>query len=66
MRIAILMVLVIGSVTACGGGGATVQAGPTCGQELSDLKDAYDRGALSQKDYERLRSSAIKRCGRQR
>ncbi|MBL8246353.1 MAG: hypothetical protein JNL89_19300 [Rhodanobacteraceae bacterium] len=68
MRICVQMllcaILSLGLV-ACGGGGATIRAsGQTCGQELNDLKSAFETGAISKKEYARLRDATIKRCQR--
>ena len=47
----------------CGGGGDTsVQASTTTmGQELTDLKKAYDDGIISEKEYERSKERILKR-----
>lgn len=50
------------SLSACGGGGAktTVQAGGTQGQQLLDLKEAYDKGVITEKEYEKTRKQILK------
>jgi ABC-type glycerol-3-phosphate transport system substrate-binding protein len=49
-------------VSGCGGGGASVQASTTTmGQELSDLKKAYDEGIISKKEYDKSRERILKR-----
>jgi hypothetical protein len=59
---AILVTASFGGCT-CGGGKTVVeQSKQTCGQELTDLKAAFDKGALSQKEYERLRKATLDRC----
>ncbi len=50
----------------CGGGGAKVQASTTTttttmGQELSDLKKAYDQGIISKDQYEKSKNKILKR-----
>ena len=48
----------------CGGGGAKVQSEistTTTGQELLDLKKAYDSGAISESEYKRLRQQVLER-----
>lgn len=51
------------ALAACGGGGATIRAsGQSCGQELTDLKSAFEAGAVSEREYQRLREAAIRRC----
>ena len=52
-----------GLLTGCGGGGAknyNITRATTIGQELKDLKDAYDRGALSQSEYEKTKEKLLK------
>jgi hypothetical protein len=54
-------------LSACGGGRTVVNtASQTCGKELSDLQDARAKGAMSEREYERLRKAAMARCSRRR
>ncbi len=56
--------LLLGSLSACGGGGADVKSEistTTTGQQLIDLKKAYDSGAISQSEYERERKKILNR-----
>lgn len=49
-------------VSACGGGGADVKSEittTTTGQQLLDLKKAYDAGAMSKEEYERERQRIL-------
>jgi len=56
------LLLVALSIGACGGGGAKVtSSSTTLGQELVDLKEAYDKGIISEKEYEDLKKEAIKK-----
>ena len=50
-------------LSGCGGGGATFHAASdkTLGQELQDLKASYDKGILTQKEYEDTKKRLIKR-----
>jgi len=51
-------------LSACGGGGATSStqvSTQTLGQELSDLKKAYDSGAMSEKEYESAKKTLLKK-----
>jgi hypothetical protein len=51
-------------LAACGGGGAEMQSDirtTTVGQELNDLKKAYDSGAISQAEYEKQRQLILNR-----
>lgn len=46
----------------CGGGGAKSETDiktTTTGQELQDLKKAYDEGALTEEEYEREREKVL-------
>ncbi len=54
-------VLLIG-IAGCGGGGAEVRSEvttTTVGQQLLDLKKAYDAGAMTQKEYEQQRAKVL-------
>ena len=48
----------------CGGGPDTTVHNTTksCGEELTDLKKAYDSKAIDTKEYERLRDAVMERC----
>jgi len=59
--LAFTLSLGIGTV-GCGGGGAKVDArSTTLGQELQDLDEAYKKGLLSQKEYEKKRKEIMKK-----
>jgi len=46
----------------CSGGGASVQASTTTmGQELADLKKAYDQGIITEKEYEKSKKQILQR-----
>lgn len=50
------------SLAACGGGGATSATAvttTTTGQQLIDLKNALDSGAITQGEYERQRRKIL-------
>jgi hypothetical protein len=59
----ILVFLAIpGGMFGCGGGGAQVQQQTTTlGQELKDLDDAYKKGLLDEKEYQKVRKELIKK-----
>ena len=59
----ILVFLAIpGGMFGCGGGGAQVkQHATTLGQELKDLDDAYKKGLLDEKEYQKVRKELIKK-----
>jgi hypothetical protein len=49
-------------ISACGGGGAEVRSEihtTTKGQQLLDLKKAYDSGAMTKEEYERERQRVL-------
>lgn len=69
MKIVPVLLLTLG-LAACGGGdkpeptasaSATVSPGTTMGQELTDLKAAFDQGILTEEEYNEARSNIIKR-----
>jgi hypothetical protein len=54
----------LGALSGCGGGGADVKSDistTTTGQQLMDLKKAYDAGAISESEYERERKKILNR-----
>lgn len=58
LRILMICLMIAVGLTACGGGGAEVKSEihtTTKGQNLLDLKKAYEAGAMSEKEYERER-----------
>lgn len=47
-------------LTGCGGGDSTIKAETTTtGQQLLDLKKAYEAGALSEKEYKEQREKIL-------
>lgn len=55
------MVLLISlGITACSGGGATMQATTTTmGQELQDLDASYKQGIITEKEYEKAKEAIL-------
>ena len=64
--LAALLASISPMLSGCGGGGATYQAAgdKTLGQELQDLKASYDKGILTQKEYESTKKQLIKKYTR--
>jgi len=56
---AAVIVLSLG-LTACGGSSTTVKQTETQGQQLMDLKEAYDKGVISEKEYESTKKKILK------
>ena len=56
--LAVVMALALGG---CGGGGEakTEVSTQTLGQELTDLKQAYDSGAINESEYERAKKALL-------
>lgn len=50
------------SLTACGGSETktTIQNTETQGQQLIDLKEAYDKGIISENEYEKTKHEILK------
>ena len=61
-----LLASVVPILSGCGGGGASFhQAGnKTLGQELTDLQAAYEKGIITQKEYEATKKQLIKKYTR--
>ena len=62
---ALTMVAVAATLAACGGGGTYVRVQGTTtiskGQELTDLQRAYQEGALTKQEYDRLHGRILSR-----
>jgi ABC-type glycerol-3-phosphate transport system substrate-binding protein len=58
--LASVLVLVLG-LSACGGSDTqtTVKTTQTQGQQLLDLKEAYDKGVITQKEYENAKEDIL-------
>jgi hypothetical protein len=64
IRLDVLIVTAVMGMTlaGCGGGGAKVHSEVTTvttGQQLIDLKNARDKGAMSQDEYDRERKKVL-------
>jgi len=60
----VLMVAMVFSSCTCGGGGGdtTVVHNETCGKRFTDLKASLDSGAISQKEYDKMREKIVDEC----
>jgi len=47
-------------LSACGGSTTTVKQTETQGQQLLDLKEAYDAGVISEKEYQKTKEQILK------
>ena len=65
IRFALLACLVAAPLFAsgCVAASRSYHEEPTLGQELMDLKEAYDRGAMTEQDYELAKHTLIKKAG---
>ncbi len=53
----------VSMIGCCGGGGAKVKQdtyGTTLGQELQDLDEAYQKGIITEKEYEKAKKELMK------
>lgn len=48
-------------LTACGSSANTQVSTTSTGQELIDLQDAYDRGLITEKEYQKKRQQILKK-----
>lgn len=62
--VGMVMVFMLGFGGCCGGGSTvkneTKTTTTTLGDELNDLKDAYDKGIISEKEYNESKERIIK------
>lgn len=47
-------------LAGCGGSTTTVKQTETQGQQLMDLKEAYDKGVITEKEYEKTKKEILK------
>lgn len=62
VRAVFVALLAAGALAACGGGGAEARTEVSTvseGQQLLDLKKAYDSGAMTKDEYERARAKVL-------
>jgi uncharacterized membrane protein len=48
------------SLSACGGSTTTVKQTETQGQQLLDLKEAFDKGVITEKEYKKTKDKILK------
>ena len=53
------IIAVVLGLSACGGS-TTVKQTETQGQQLLDLKEAYDKGVISEKEYNKTKRQILK------
>lgn len=66
LRVLTMIILISfgAGLAGCGGGEGEVKkhtAGPTVGKELTDLKSAYEKGAISKEEYEKAKEKILER-----
>ncbi len=57
-----MMIIIRLGLVGCGGGGAEVRTqsySTTLGQELKDLEEAYQKGIINEKQYEKAKEKLI-------
>ena len=62
IKVAVTCFVLAVPLAGCGGGGAETSQNirtTTTGQELTDLKNAYDAGAITQEEYEEEREEIL-------
>ena len=59
----VIFTMVMGGLfVGCGGGGAQVQqSSVSLGQQLEDLQTAYEKGIISEKEYEKSKKALLKK-----
>ncbi len=64
---AVLIMVAVFLGGCCGGGTTEIKTTPTTttttGQQLIDLKKAYDSGAIDEKQYNKMKKEIIERAG---
>ncbi len=62
IALVIFTIVMGGLFVGCGGGGAQLsQSNVTLGQELTDLQAAYEKGIITEKEYNRAKKEIMKK-----
>jgi len=62
VALVIFTIVMGGLFVGCGGGGAQVQqSSTTLGQELTDLQAAYEKGIITEKEYNKAKKEIMNR-----
>jgi hypothetical protein len=62
IALVIFTIVMGGLFVGCGGGGAQVQqSSATLGQELADLQTAYEKGIITEKEYNRAKKEILRK-----
>jgi hypothetical protein len=62
VALVVFTIVMGGLFVGCGGGGAQVQqSSTTLGQELQDLEAAYEKGIITEKEYEKAKKEILKK-----
>ena len=60
VAVVIFTIVMGGLFVGCGGGGTQVkQSTTTLGQELTDLQTAYEKGIITEKEYNRAKKDIL-------
>ena len=62
VAVVVFTIVMGGLFVGCGGGGAQVQqSSTTLGQELTDLQAAYEKGIITEKEYNSAKKEIMKK-----
>ena len=62
VAVVVFTIVMGGLFVGCGGGGAQVQqSSTTLGQELTDLQAAYEKGIITEKEYNSAKKEIMNR-----